>query len=245
SPVLLAVADDAAVDLVDLLKAAVLHQRAEHLTPDPAGAVADDRLVLHPVVLAALQFLDEVVGGLHIRDDGVLEPADFGLHRVTPIEEDDVVAALLDQLVDLFRLQVGSSPNDAVLVDLQLTRRAEGDDLVAHLDGQAREVLRPALRPLELHALEAGVFAGAARVLLAGMQGATDGAVDAVFGDKDAPGQSEAVAELLLPQHYRRRVRDGREPVVQQDAGFFEVGRANSHASKCSPTSEDPLNRRE
>ena len=185
------------------------------------------------------------MGGLHIRDDGVLEPADFGLHRVTPIEEDDVVAALLDQLVDLFRLQVGSSPNDAVLVDLQLTRRAEGDDLVAHLDGQAREVLRPALRPLELHALEAGVFAGAARVLLAGMQGATDGAVDAVFGDKDAPGQSEAFAELLLPQHYRRRVRDGREPVVQQDAGFFEVGRANSHASKCSPTSEDPLNRRE
>src|SRR5699024_5990424 len=54
-PLLLAVADDVAVDLVDLLKAAVLHQLAEHLTPIPAGAVADDRLVLHPVVLAAIQ----------------------------------------------------------------------------------------------------------------------------------------------------------------------------------------------
>ena len=63
----LAVRRDAAVELVDLLEAAVLHQRGQHLAADAAGAVRDDRLVLEVVVGAAVERRDELARRLDRR----------------------------------------------------------------------------------------------------------------------------------------------------------------------------------
>ena len=193
-PVLFAVADDAAVDLVDLLEPAVLHQRAQDFAANAARAIRDHRLVLQVVVLAGFDLPDEVVSGAHIRHDGVFELADLRLHGVAPVEEDNLVAALLYQLVHFLRLQVHAAADHAVFVHLQLVRGAEGHDLVTHLHGQAREVVRRARGPLEFHLLEAGEFAGTAHVLLAAGQRAADGAVDAVLADEDAPLQLQLFA---------------------------------------------------
>src|SRR5699024_4022282 len=136
---LFAVADDAAVDLVDLLETTVDHQGAEDLAADAAGAVGHHRFVLQIVILAGFDLLDEVVGGVNVVHHGVSEVADLGLHVVAAIEEDHLVTAFLDELVYLLRFEVDTAADDAVLIHLDLIRCPECHDLIADLDGQFGE----------------------------------------------------------------------------------------------------------
>ena len=230
--VLLAVAHDAAVDLVDLLETAVLHECGENLTANTAGAVGDDRLVLNVVVLAGLDLADKVVGGAHVGNDSVLELANLRLERVTAVKEDHFVAALFNKLVNLFRLQVHAAANDAVLIHLQLVGSTESHNLVTCLHGQAREVLHATLGPLELHVLEAGVLAGFLGVRLDRVDFAAEGAVNTVLGNEDAPAQAELLTEGTLPEHDRLRVGDGGELVIQNNLILSHETILSSYTSK-------------
>ena len=124
--------------------------------------------------------------GLYVGDDGVFELADLSFHRVATVEEDDIVAALLDQFIDLFRLQMCAAANDTFGIDFKLARSTESDDFVANLDGEFRKVISAAFAPLELHGVKSGVLLGFLDVLLTGIEITSDGAVDAVLGHQNA-----------------------------------------------------------
>ena len=94
---LLAVANDAAFDLVHLFETAVEHDRTQDLAAYATGAVGDDWLVFEVVIFPTLDFIDEVVSGFNVGNHCVLELADFCLEGVSAIEENDFVASLLDQ----------------------------------------------------------------------------------------------------------------------------------------------------
>ena len=121
-----------------------------------------------------------------------------------------------------------AATDDAVFIHLQLARRAKGHDFIAHLDRKAREVIRSALGPLELHALKAWVFLGLADVALAGFHIATYGAVDAVLRDEDAALETQGLAQGALPQHDCGGIFDGGKAVIQENF-------ANSHAPILGP----------
>ena len=62
---------------------------------------------------------------------------------VAAVEEDDVIAALLDELVHGTRRQVGAAADDTGRVHTQFAGGAETHDLIAHFHRQAREVDDP------------------------------------------------------------------------------------------------------
>ena len=125
-----------------------------------------------------------------------------------------------------------AAANDAVLVHLQLVGSTESHNLVACLHGQAGEVLRATLGPLELHVLEAGVLAGFLGVRLDRVDFAAEGAVNAVLGNEDAPAQAELLAEGTLPEHDRLRVGDGGELVIQNNLILSHETILSSYTSK-------------
>ena len=237
--VLFAVAHDATIDLVDLLEAPVLHQRGQDLAADTTGAVRHHRLILHPVILAGFDFLDEVMRGFHIGHDRIFKLANLCLHGVAAVKEDDLLATFFYQLIYLFWLEVHAAANDAVFIHLQLARRAKGHDFIAHLDRKPREVIRAAFRPLELHALKAGVFLGLADIALAGFHIAANGAVDAMLGNEDAPLEPQGLTQGALPQHDCGGIFDGGKAVIQENF-------ANSHALILGPQQDrSPILQRE
>ena len=194
--------------------------------------------MLDVVERARLDLLDEAVRGAHIGHHGALEAADLGLPRVAPVEEDDLVAAFCDQLVHRARAEVGAATDHTRGIDLRLFGNAEGHELIAHLDAELREIgnalprhaailalehvglggdVAGAVAPLHVESLERRVFAGQAKVALARIDLAADGAVDAVLRDDDAAAQPERLAQLSLPEAHGLRVGDGSERVVEQD----------------------------
>ena len=213
-PKFFAVADNATVDLVDLLKAPVNHEGGQDLAANSAGAVGHHRLVLHPVIFAGFQLSDEVVSGIHIGHDGVFEFADLRLIRIAAVEKDNVIT-LLYELVDLLRLQMAATADDPRIVDTQFFWHPEGDNLIAHFHAEFRKVRFTALGPLELDAAE--VLLGFAHISLAGIHIPADGAIDAVGGDDNATEKPQAFTEIPLPQTDRLRVGYGAELVVEQD----------------------------
>jgi hypothetical protein len=143
---------------------------------------------------------------------------------VASVEEHDVGASLVDELVEFAGLQVRAAADDAVLVDRDLAGDAEGDDLVAHLHGEAGEVEAETVlieagagRPFEVDALEGLVLLGLAHVCLERRHVSAEGAVETVLGDDDAPAQPQQFAEVALPQPDRLGVGDRREHVVEQN----------------------------
>lgn len=129
---LLAVPQDAAIDLVHLGKPAIDHQRGQNLATDTTGAVRNHGLVLQVVVLAGVQLGNKIVGGAHVRHHRAFESADLGLHGIAAVEEDHLVAALGNQFVDLGRGEVDAAADHAFRIDLQFPWRPERNDLIAH-----------------------------------------------------------------------------------------------------------------
>lgn len=214
---LLAVPDDSALDLVDLVEAAVLHEHAEDLAAHTARAVRDDRLVLEMVPRASIELLDEVVAGAHVRHDRVLELADLRLERIASIEEHDVVTTPFHKLVDLLGPQVFSPADDAFRPHLHLVRRPECHQLGSLLDAEPWEVGGSAIGPLHVHLLETGVLLGGFDVLLEVLDRSAQRHVESLRRDDDAAGEVPPLAEGALPQFDRRRVGDGSERVEEDD----------------------------
>ena len=77
---------------------------------------------LELVVLAGVEQLDEVARRLDVGHDGPAEPADRRLERVAAVEEDDVVAALGDELVQRIGREPSAAADDPVVVDAQFAR---------------------------------------------------------------------------------------------------------------------------
>jgi len=221
-PELLAVANDAAVELVDLAESATAHEGGEHFAADAAGAIGDDGGVLEVVVLATVEFGDKVAGGVNIRNDRVGEFADRCLDGVAAVKEGDVFAG--HKFVQLFGAQLGAAAHHTVFINLQLPWGTKADDLVAHLHAQARKVAADALAPLEVDVFEGRVFACLAHVALHIFEFSADGAVHAIFGEDDATAEPEGLTEVALPQPHSLRVGQRCEDVEQQDFG-------NSHST--------------
>ena len=158
------------------------------------------------------------MGGAHIGHYGVLELTDFGLECVASIEEDDFIAAFFHKLVYLFGFEVHATADHAVFVYLKLVGSAKRHDFIACFDRQTREVFGTALRPFEFHVLEAGVLAGLFGVRLNRADFAAERAVNAVFGNEDAPAQTELLAQGTLPEHDRHGVGYGGKLVIQDNS---------------------------
>jgi len=90
---LVTVANDATIDLVDLAKAAILHDDRENFAANTTSAIGDDRLIFEMVVLTALDLSDKLLRGSYIRHDRILKFTDLRLESITAIEEDDFIAA--------------------------------------------------------------------------------------------------------------------------------------------------------
>src|SRR5699024_1364082 len=215
----LAVADDAAVELIDLFETAVLHQHGQDLAADSARAVGDHRLVLEIVVFAGFDLGDEIAGGIRIGDDGVAELPDLRFHRVAAIEEDDVIAAFVEELVQRSRLEVLPSALDAVVGHRDLIGGAEGDELVTDLHAQAREVVALPVGPLDIGLLERGVGLRGPHVLLDVEDVSAHRRVDAVLRHDDAAFEPEALGQGVLPQSDGLGVGQWSEDVEQDDLG--------------------------
>ena len=81
------------------------------------------------VILATFKFTHEVMSGLHIRNDGVLETTNLCFPGVAAVEEDNFIAALFNECVEFVRLELGSATDDALVVDFNLVWNTEGHDL--------------------------------------------------------------------------------------------------------------------
>src|SRR5699024_2261225 len=215
--VFFAVAHDTAVDLINILETTVFHQHRQNFAANSTGAVGDNRPVFHPVVFARFDFFNEIMRGFHIGHHGIFKLADFRFHRIAAIEENDLIAMLFDELIDLFGLQVHPAADDPVLVNFQFTRRAEGNDFIANLDGKPREVFGISVGPFEGYFPKAWVFLGFTHVFFARFHVSSHGAVNTVLGDQDASLQTQGFAEVTLPQHDGLWVFDGGKAVVEKN----------------------------
>lgn len=205
---LLAIADDATFDLIHLFEAAVQHDRAQDLAADAAGAVGDDWLVLEVVILATLNFVDEVMGCFNVWNHCVFEFADLGFEGVSAIEEDDFVALFFDKGVYLSWLQVLATVLNSGFLNLDLVWLREGNKLFFNLDRELGKFVSGAIGPLEVGLAKARVVLGLAAVLLEVFHVTTQGAIDAMLGDEDSALEIQRLAKGLLPQHHCLRVFD-------------------------------------
>ncbi|EZP46778.1 hypothetical protein BW35_00228 [Micrococcus luteus] len=217
----LAVADDAAVELVDLGEAAVLEQGGEDLAAHAARAVGDQRRVLEVVQGPGVDGGEQVAGGVRVRDHGPVEAADGRLHRVAAVEEAHGVrgaGALGDQRVHLDGREPLPRADDPVRVHGDALGGPERDELGLDLDREAGEVRRRAVRPLHFEVPERRMLPRAAHVALDGVDRSADGPVDPLRRHDDPAGQAEGRGERALPQPHRLGVGERGEPVVQRDA---------------------------
>src|SRR5688572_5644340 len=168
------------------------------------------------------------MGGGNVRNYCVLELADLRFEGVPAVEENDLLAGFLlgiNEFVEFLGLQVLSAAHDAVFVNLQLPRSSKAYDLVPDLDAHPGEVVRSAVRPFHVDAAESPVFPCGLDILLDRFDFAAHGGVDAVFGNEDARGQPELLAEGTLPEHDGVGVGDGGKAVKKHDS-------VQSHAFK-------------
>src|SRR5699024_10125455 len=121
------------------------------------------------------------------------------------------------ELIDLFGLQVHPAADDPVLVNFQFTRRAEGNDFIANLEGKPREVFGVSVGPFEGYFPNAWVFLGFTHVFFARFLVSSHGAVNTVLGDRHASLPTQGFAVVTQPQHAGRWVFDWGKAVVEKN----------------------------
>lgn len=169
------------------------------------------------VVLAAFKFFYKVGGGTDHWHDGIFEFADARFEGVAAVEEHHFIAAVGDKLVYFFWFEVYAATDDAVFIDVDLVGNTEGDNLVAHANGEAGELVALALGPLEVDVFKGGVTLSNTQVGLDGCKRATNSAVDAVLRDDDATLEVQSLAQRALPQPNCVWVGQWRELVIEED----------------------------
>ena len=199
----LAVAHDAAVDLVDLGETAGAHQWRQNLAPNPSGAIGDDRFVLEVVVLATFKLGDKVSSRRDVGNHGIFELANPRFKCVAPVEEHDIIAALGDERIDLVGSEFGSASDDPGFINDNLVGNAKTNDLGASLHAQPRKIgAQPvviearAVAPLHVEVRKSRVLLRLADVLLDVLNRSADGAVDSVRRYDDSPSQLQRLAQL-------------------------------------------------
>ena len=240
----LAVADDAAVELIDLFEPAVLHEHGQDLAADSAGAVGDDGFVLEVVVFAGFDLGDEVTRGVRVGHDRVPELPDLRLHRVATVEEDDLLAAFVEEFVQGSWFEMLAAALDSVICHGDLVRGAEGDEFVADLHAQAWEVIALAVRPFDVRSLEWRVGLRRPHVLLHVEDVPSDRGVDSVLRYDDPPLEPEALGQGVLPQLDRFGVGQRGEDIEQDDLGSCHGFHSKWGATVRFPAGNGPYPRR-
>ena len=141
----LAVSNDSALDLIDLRESAIEHRRAEDLASHPARAVRHDRLALEVVVLATVEFGDEIMSRSNVGNDRVFELPDSGLERVPSVEKHHIVTAFRHEVVHLSGGEVLPPVENTGFADDYLVGGRERDEFRACLDAQPREIITRSL----------------------------------------------------------------------------------------------------
>lgn len=156
-------------------------------------------------------------------DHGVLETTDLGLEGVSRVKEDDVVAALIDQFVDLLGFEMDAAPDDAALVDLQLLGCTERDDLVTNANPETREVVGRSFGLLEVDSLETRELLGCGDIVSQIVEIATERAVDAVARNEYPTLERELFAERSLPKSNGLGIVERGETVIKNDLLRFHT----------------------
>ena len=118
--VALTVLYDAAVDLIHVFKPTFFHHRADDFTANPARAIRHDFFIFDVIVFVTLKLGYEITRGIRIRHHGIFELADFRFVLVATVKEHHAPSLFLDELGDLFPLQVFSPTDDSIFIYLEL-----------------------------------------------------------------------------------------------------------------------------
>ena len=157
------------------------------------------------------------MGRFDVGHNGVLEATNFGLKGIATVEKDHIATSGLYEIIDLSGGEVWPTIDYTRLINVEILRRAEGNQLVAHADRETWKIIAGAFGPFEVGVLEARPLSRGADVLLHRAEWSANGSVDAVLGDNDSTLETQAVAEGPLPQANGLRVGQWREAVVQKN----------------------------
>ena len=102
-------------------------------------------------------------------------------------------------------------------VDLDLVRQGERHELLALAHAQTRKIVAGAVRPLEVDLAETRILAGRTHILFERAHRATEGAIDAMFRNKDAAGKAQRLAQRALPELDSLWIGHRGEAVIQND----------------------------
>ncbi len=182
---LLAVANDAAIELIDFLEAFLEHPRGELFAADAAGAVGEDALAFELLAVGENPSR-KIAEALERGQERALEMAELALVVIAAVEKDDII--LLNRLAPLFGRKVPAG----FLVDRGAERDAHRDDLVAHLDAEP-------LKDMPLDHIDFELNFGEDRterfhVRLACLSGAAHRPIDSLCRDDDPPPQAKFLA---------------------------------------------------
>jgi len=161
---LFAVANNATINLVDLFESAVFHNHGQHFTTNAAGAIRNNWFVFEVVIFPALNFGNKIWCCLNIGDDCIFKSADACFVCTSAVEENNVVSAFGNELVDLGRLEVHAAANDSIFIDLDFLRNTKRHYLVAHANFDSWKIIADAIRPLEVDGLESRKLFGDAHI---------------------------------------------------------------------------------
>ena len=113
-----------------------------------------------------------------------------------------------------------STTHNAVLIDDDFIGYAKRDNFVANTNGKARKVFSYAVRPFEVDVFERCILAGNTAVFLDRFQFATNGSVDSVLGNNDAPFEPQTLTYIALPEPYGFGVCQRCELVIEENLDF-------------------------
>lgn len=85
------------------------------------------------------------MGCFNIWNNGILELSDLCLESITAIKEEDIIATLFNQLVDLFWAKVNSTADYTVFINLDLIRVSKSNKLWTNLDLELWKIISRAI----------------------------------------------------------------------------------------------------
>ncbi len=192
---LLQILEDAALEVINLLKALTKHIARRLLAANAAGAKHCDLLMLCRVVVS-LDVVRKVSERFGLRVDRTFERTDCHFVVVTGVDQQHF--RIGDQRVPVLRLDIGS--NLPIRID---TLNAERDDLLLQLDLGAIERLLVAVRFLVVDVGKAVIEPKPFKQRIDGLAGTGDRAVDTLLGQQQ--GALDAIVREGFEQGFAQR----------------------------------------
>ena len=126
---IVAVIDDSAVELVDVVVSGFFDESGEFLAANAAGAIGQDFFACESLCII-FQPLRKIAKIAHIRPESAFEMAQFAFVIVPRVNQYGVF--LLHRVVEIDRREVGAGR--LIGIDISFVRQAEPDDFVADFD---------------------------------------------------------------------------------------------------------------